>query len=189
MKKSERSSYTALDFQEWAETGTLEISPKFQRRGVWSRPVRSYLIDTLILGMPIPPIYLRVVQDASRKRMVREIVDGQQRISAVLDFINGKYSLANNIESECVGDRFDDLSHESKDRITQYPFICEVFYGIEDTEVLRIFARLNTHSVRLNAQELRNGNFFGGQHTYILNPPGSRVSKKLFLGPESTRQR
>lgn len=161
MKKPERSSYTALDFQEWAAKGSLQISPKFQRRGVWRRPARSYLIDTLLLGMPIPPIYLRVVQDHSRKRMIREVVDGQQRISAVLDFIDGKYSLANNIESPCVGCRFDDLDGDQKDRITQYPFICEVFYGIEDAEVLHIFARLNTHSVRLSAQELRNGKYFG----------------------------
>lgn len=161
MTKSERSSYTPLDFQEWSETKILEISPKFQRRGVWSRAAKSYLIDTMLLGMPVPPIYLRVVQDKSRKRMIREVIDGQQRISAILDFLNGKYSLGKNIKSTCVGRHFDDLSKAQKDSITQYPFICEVFYGIEDSEVLEIFARLNTHSVKLNAQELRNGNYFG----------------------------
>lgn len=161
MTKSERSSYTPLDFREWLDTETLEISPKFQRRGVWSRAARSYLIDTMLLGMPVPPIYLRVVQDESRTRMIREVIDGQQRISAVLDFLNGKYSLGKNIKSDCIGRHFEELTKEQKDRITQYPFICEVFYGIEDEEVLEIFARLNTHSVKLNDQELRNGSYFG----------------------------
>lgn len=161
MKKPERSSYTVLDFQEWDETGSLIISPKFQRRGVWNRSARSFLIDTMLLGMPIPPIYLRIVQDESRTRVTREIVDGQQRISAVLEYLKGDYSLGKNIESDCVGKRFESLSVGEKDRITQYPFICEVFTGVEDDEVLRIFARLNTHSVSLNAQELRNGKYFG----------------------------
>jgi len=161
MKKPDRSSYTPLDFLEWSEAGTLEISPKFQRRGVWNRAAKSYLIDTMILEMPIPPIYIRVTQNDERTKMIREIVDGQQRISAVLDYINGKYSLAKNIESDCVGSYFSDLDKKIKDKITQFSFICESFTGVDDSDVLRIFARLNTHSVRLNAQELRNGKYFG----------------------------
>ena len=170
MIKSDRSSYTALDFQGWAETGGLVISPKFQRRGVWSRAARSFLIDTMLLNMPVPPIYLRVVQDKSRERTVREIVDGQQRISAVLDFLSGKFTLSKNIESDCVGKKFSDLNDDQQDRIRNYSFICEVFSGIEDADVLRVFARLNIHSVKLNAQELRNGKFFGSfkQSAYAL---------------------
>lgn len=161
MKKPDRSNYTTLDFLQWQEAGTLVISPKFQRRGVWSRAAQSYLVDTLLLGLPVPPIYLRVVQDASKKTVVREVVDGQQRISAILSFAQDKFSLAKNIESPVVGKRFSDLSEIEKDAVLQFSFVCEVFYGVEDSEILKIFARLNTHSVKLNAQELRNGKFFG----------------------------
>lgn len=161
MKKSERSSYTALDFLEWSAAGTLEISPKFQRRGVWNRQAKSYLIDTILLDMPIPPIYLRVVQDSKKQKTIREVVDGQQRISAILEFAADKFRLSPNVESEFKGKRFSELPTVERNRITQYAFICEVFYGIADHEVLHIFARLNTHSVKLNAQELRNGHYFG----------------------------
>jgi hypothetical protein len=159
--KPERSSYTPIDFLEWKKSGSLILTPKFQRRHVWSTPARSYLIDTLLLDLPVPPIYMRVVQSDKRDRVIREVVDGQQRISAVLDYICGKYALSRNIESPVAGKRFDGLSKEDQNKILRFSFICEVFHGVEDAEVLSIFARLNTHSVKLNAQELRNGRWFG----------------------------
>lgn len=161
MRKSERSSYTPLDFLAWYTAGTLEISPKFQRRSVWSRNAKSYLIDTLLLQLPVPPIYLRIVQSADKKSMIREVIDGQQRMTAVLEFLQGKFSLASNIESPCKGKKFEELTDEEKDKITQYTFICEIFHGVGDREILQVFSRMNMNSVKLNDQELRNGKFFG----------------------------
>lgn len=161
MLRSERSTYTPIDFREWREAGNLIISPKFQRRGVWNRAQRSYLIDTLLLELPVPPIYIRVVQSGDNRAVVREIIDGQQRLRAILDYVDDKYALAKKIESGCAGKRFSELSLEQQNAIDRYPFICEVFYGVADREVLNIFARLNTHSVKLNDQELRNGEYFG----------------------------
>jgi uncharacterized protein with ParB-like and HNH nuclease domain len=161
MRKPEHSSYTTLDFLHWHEGGTLEITPKFQRRGVWNRAAQSYLIDTLLLDLPIPPIYLRIVQNNSQKAILREVVDGQQRINAVLSFVQNKFSLSKNIESPFVGKRFSELAKREQEKILHYSFTCEIFYGADDRDVLKIFARLNTYSVKLNDQELRNGRFFG----------------------------
>jgi hypothetical protein len=160
MKKPERSNYSTIDFMQWKAAGMLVISPKFQRRGVWGRPAQSYLIDTLLLSLPVPPLYLRVAQDP-KKGMVREVVDGQQRLSAVLSYVSDQFALSKNIESPAVGKRFSQLTPEQQAAIQQYSFICEVFYGVDDGDILKIFSRLNTHSVKLNAQELRNGRFFG----------------------------
>lgn len=161
MDKPERSSYNAIDFVGWRRLKSLEISPKFQRRSVWTRPAQSYLIDTLILGFPVPPIFIRVAQSADGSRSVREIIDGQQRMRAVLDFIDGGYALSWSVKSPYGGKTFDELPEDVKNKIRYYSFISEVFYGITDEEVLSIFARLNTNAIRLNAQELRNGKFFG----------------------------
>ena len=161
MKKSERSTYTPIDFLEWHQSGSLIITPKFQRRSVWSRPAKSYLIDTLLLNLPVPPIYLRVMQSKDKTKVIREVIDGQQRITAILEFIEGKYSLANNIEANCKGKYFVDLNNEQKEAITQYSFICEVFHGVGDSDILKVFSRMNLNSVKLNAQELRNGMYFG----------------------------
>lgn len=161
MEKPERSTYSPFDFLGWQRTRTLEITPKFQRRPVWSTGARSYLIDTLIRGFPVPPLYLRIAQSADGQRTVREIVDGQQRIRAVLDFIEGKYSLSKSLQSDFAGQSYEQLTPEAQQKILHFGFITEVFSGITDEEVLQVFARLNTNSVRLNAQELRNGKFFG----------------------------
>jgi len=161
MQKPDRSSYTPLDFATWRESRALDITPKFQRRAVWSTAARSFLIDTILRGMPVPPIYLRVSQSEDKKRTVREVIDGQQRISALLDFLEGSYALSTGLDSAWSGRRFSELTSSEQDAIRQYSFICETFHGISDAEVLEIFARLNTYAVKLNAQELRNGKYFG----------------------------
>ena len=137
------------------------IAPAFQRRGVWGRPARAYLIDTLLHRLPVPPIYLRVRQSEDKKRTVREVIDGQQRILAVLDFLDGKFALTRSLDPRYAGKEFDELEGAEQDAIRDYSFICEVFSGISDGAVLEIFARMNTYSVKLTEQELRNGRYFG----------------------------
>jgi hypothetical protein len=101
------------------------------------------------------------MQSPERDRVIREVVDGQQRIAAVLDFVEGKYRLSKTLKGPWAGKTFGGLATQEKDRVTTYAFSVEVFHGISDLEVLEIFSRLNTYSVSLNKQELRNGKFFG----------------------------
>jgi hypothetical protein len=159
--KPDRANYTPLDFMGWRESRALVVAPQFQRRSVWGRPAKASLIDTLLLGLPVPPIYLRVKQSEDKTRLIREVIDGQQRISAVLDYLDGKFSLLPSFDGAWAGKGFDELTEADQDAIRTYPFICEVFHNVADAQVLEIFARLNTYSVQLNAQELRNGRYFG----------------------------
>jgi Protein of unknown function DUF262 len=161
MDKAVRSVYTPVDFRQWRENDSLTLTPKFQRRGVWKPAARSFFVDTLIRGMPAPPIYIRQTQSEKRDRVIREVIDGQQRVSAVLDFLDGKLRLSRSLNAKWAGKTFDQLSEEDRDRILTYSFSAEVFHGISDLEVLEVFSRLNTYSVALNAQELRNGRYFG----------------------------
>jgi hypothetical protein len=161
MSKPERSNYTTLDFVQWDDTNSLVLTPKFQRRGVWTDGARSLLIDTLLQGMPVPPIYLRVRQSDDKKKVVREVVDGQQRISSILRFVRGDLRLSKTLKKDWAGRKFADLTAAQQDVIRQYSFNCEVFQAVSDKEILDIFARLNSYSVPLNKQELRNGRFFG----------------------------
>src|SRR6266851_1577106 len=77
--------YTVNDFQQWAQRDELVLQPKFQRRLIWHNKARSFLIDTIVNNFPIPAIYVREILDTSRRRTVREVVDGQQRLRTVLD--------------------------------------------------------------------------------------------------------
>jgi hypothetical protein len=161
MQKPDRSIYRPQDYLEWRENNTLDITPKFQRRGVWSHNARSFFVDTLLQLMPVPPIYLRITQAQGTKSIRKQVIDGQQRIAAVLDFIDGKYNLSNTLSGAWAGKSFTGLKEEERNAILTYPFSTEVFQGISDLEVLQVFSRLNTYSVPLNAQELRNGRYFG----------------------------
>src|SRR5215475_892941 len=126
MVRPERSVYTAQDFLHWRAANSLELTPKFQRRGVWSSAARSFFIDTLIRMMPVPPIYIRRVQAKGAEGLVNEVIDGQQRVSAVLDFIDGKYSLSKNLSSEWAGKGFRDLSPPYRQAIMNHSFSTEI---------------------------------------------------------------
>ena len=159
--KTDKASYTADDFILWLENKILIISPKFQRRSVWRTPERSFFIDTLLRGMTVPAIYLRMIQNSGTTKAVREIVDGQQRIRSVLEFIDDGYRLSRTLKASWAGKRFSQLTDKQQQRIMSFSFSAEIFKGISDKQVLEVFCRLNLNSVRLNKQELRNGKFFG----------------------------
>jgi hypothetical protein len=160
MNKPDHSSYTPTDFLHWRTAKTLDITPKFQRRPVWGLQERSFLIDTLIREMPVPPIFLRNTYEG-KIGLVRQVIDGQQRIRAVLDFVAGEYAISRKVKAEYGGKRFDSLSPQQQKTVRTYPFICISFDGINDQEILEIFRRLNTYAIQLSKQELRNGQFFG----------------------------
>lgn len=155
------SHYSPDYFALLREKGGLELTPKFQRKNVWKTPARSYLIDSLIRRMVVPPLYLREVQAEDYARPVCQVVDGQQRLNAVLDYLDGKYALVRQLDSEYRGKAFEELPPEIQGRIRNYSFICHVLHGVSDEEVLEIFRRVNLNSVPLNNQELRNGKYFG----------------------------
>src|SRR5207253_10080136 len=83
-----KTHYKVSDFITWAKAGTLILSPSFQRRSVWPVGAKSYLIDTIVRGLPIPIIFLREQKtDLHSLEPKREVVDGQQRVRTLLTFI------------------------------------------------------------------------------------------------------
>jgi hypothetical protein len=145
----------------WSTSGELMLQPKFQRRDVWSDKARSYLIDTIIRGKPIPKLYMRIVENPKTKRVVREIVDGQQRLKSVLLFLEDGFKLSKTHNEEYGGSYFSGMDGDIKADITHYNFSIDVLEDMIDEEVHDIFARLNTYSTTLNYQELRHAKYFG----------------------------
>ena len=159
--KTEKAVYTADDFVLWKENKLFMISPKFQRRSVWRTPARSYFIDTLLRGMTVPPLYFRMAQNEDKTKMIREVVDGQQRIRSILDFVADEFRLSSSLKAPWAGQRFSDLSEAERQQIMSFSFTTEIFKGISDQKILEVFCRLNMNGIGLNKQELRNGRFFG----------------------------
>jgi len=85
-------TYTISDFIEWSRKGQLKLDPDFQRGSVWTPAARVFLIDTILNDLPIPQVYFRTKVDAATQTTVREVVDGQQRLRAILDFASENYA-------------------------------------------------------------------------------------------------
>jgi len=161
MEQPRVSEYPVNDFWEWNQQGLLILQPKFQRRDVWIPKAKSFLVDTILRGLPIPPLYLRWSIDEKSQRAVREVVDGQQRVRTVLAFMNDEFHILRVHNAEYGGQRFSELPRAAQNRIRSYKFTVNQLEEISDAEVLSLFARINTYTVQLNAQELRNAEFFG----------------------------
>ncbi|WP_419784840.1 DUF262 domain-containing protein [Pseudodesulfovibrio sp.] len=153
--------YRISDFVEWEKEKKLKLSPDFQRGSVWTPAAKTYLIDTILRGLPIPKIYLRTKIDIETKKSLREVVDGQQRLRAILDFANDKFSLSTRAD-EFQGLRYSTLTEEQKGYFLSYPLSVDQLLNASDDEVLEVFARLNSYSVSLNAAEKRHARYTGG---------------------------
>lgn len=160
MVEQTNTVYVALDLLTWQQQGALVLSPKFQRRSVWSPGARSYFIDTILRGFPVPPIHLRAAVEPTRG-VIREVIDGQQRLRALFDFVSGKFRLPRQLDAPWAGKGYEDLSAAETQSIMEFKFQIYQYQSIDDATVLEIFQRINTYSVPLNAQELRHGKYFG----------------------------
>ncbi len=147
-------------FKRANDNGELQMKPPFQRNPVWITPQKSYLIDSILNGYPVPELYMQeFIDEQGNERHV--VVDGQQRIRACLEFIEGRFSL-NEEETPTWGNmKFEDLSPNDKKRIFGYTFIVRILPDIPDEEIRGIFQRINKNVVALNAQELRQATYWG----------------------------
>jgi hypothetical protein len=149
----------------------LNMRPEYQRRLVWDGAKRSLFIESLLLNVPIPPIFL-YEWDLSRY----EVMDGQQRLNSIVDFYEDGFALKG-LErwEELNGLRFSDLP-ETLTRGLDRRRISATVLLIEGTQKplpqqsdIRklVFERLNTGGENLNAQELRNC-LYAGEFNNLL---------------------
>ena len=154
-------NYSVRDFEGWQERGELDIAPKFQRRDVWNDKARSYLIDTIVRGKPIPKLYMRQSINPKTRRTTRQIVDGQQRLRTTLSFIKDGFKISKTHHEDFGGKCFGDLDKGTQRDILRYEFVVDLLEDMPDNEVYDLFARINTYSEKLRDQELRNARWFG----------------------------
>ncbi len=159
MKAFDVRAYAISDFQEWYEDEKLELSPNFQRRSVWNSSAKAYLADTILQGKPFPKIIL--MQEFKEGRTLRVVVDGQQRLRAIFDFLADGIKVSRAHNKELAGKVFSQLPKDIQDEFLQYEIGCDVLNSAPLDELLDIFARINRYTVKLNAQEQRNAKYSG----------------------------
>lgn len=159
MKAFDVRAYAISDFAEWYADGKLDLSPTFQRRSVWSSSAKAFLADTIIRGKPFPKIIL--MQEFKDGKTIRVVVDGQQRLRAIFDFINDGVKISRAHNRELAGKTFSELPESVREDFLQYEIGCDVLNSAPLSELLDIFARINRYTVKLNSQEMRNATFSG----------------------------
>lgn len=159
MKAFDVRAYAISDFTEWYRDGKLDLSPDFQRRSVWSSSAKAFLADTIIRGKPFPKIIL--MQQYKDGKLLRVVVDGQQRLRAIFDFVSDGIRVSKAHSKEYAGLTFSQLPENVRDDFMQYEVGCDVLNAAPLEELLDIFARINRYTVKLNAQEMRNALYSG----------------------------
>ena len=161
MEKFQPQIYRINDILGWSEKKELVLSPKFQRRTVWSPRGKSYLIDSILKGFPLPPFFIREKILVKERRTTREVVDGQQRLRTILEFISDGFSVMKIHNEELANLKYSQLSEELQQVILSYPLSVNTLIGTDDSTVFDIFSRLNAYSVPLNDQEKLNALYVG----------------------------
>lgn len=147
-----------------------EFSPEYQREGnVWSEIDKAYLIDTILKNFPMPPIFLHQHIDNDTGKTVYDVVDGKQRLSAIISFLQNEISVPEDFASDGFGDSklegmlFKDFDSEElpewKRNVWKYEITIEYIETEDPAVVNHIFDRLNRNGEPLTQQELRKAKY------------------------------
>lgn len=139
--------------------GSIVLQADFQRYYVWDRAKASRLIESLLLDIPLPVVYLSEENDGKTY-----VIDGQQRLTSFMAFYDGKIPDGNKFKlsglkifQELNGKTFDELDDKIQEKILRSSIRTITFKKESEKDLkFEIFERLNTGSVALNDQELRN---------------------------------
>lgn len=173
------------------QKGRLLIQPNFQRHYVWDRQKATSLIESALLRIPLPVVYLAEEEDGKKS-----VIDGQQRLTSFFSFISGKFPDGKEFKlgkmqvfHELKGKSFSDLSDEYQERIEECPIRTITFLKGSDPELkFNVFERLNTGAVALNDQELRNC-IYRGKYNDLLKDLAADSDFKAILGIEGQEKR
>lgn len=165
------STQTISWFRDRYRDGSLQIKPPYQRKPVWAARQKCYLIESILLGLPVPEIYIQTTTSPTGETN-HAIVDGQQRIRAVLQFLGSETDPEEQEHNKFTLDKlapsslwrnvsFAELPDPEKRKFFSYVFAVRYLNTESDEEVRDMFRRLNQFLTPLNAQELRNATYMG----------------------------
>jgi len=142
------------------EVNLLDTSPDFQRKLVWKKQHKYAFINTILLNYPFPEIYIASSEiDVNNMQAKEIVVDGQQRLNAIVDYIKG----INDFSSQNKIKTFNELSVVEKKQFLNYPVSMKDLKDLPEDIVKEIFRRINSTEYSLNANEILNAQFGDGE--------------------------
>lgn len=152
--------------------------PPFQRDYVWNQAEASRLVESLLLGLPVPGIFLAKESDSNKL----SVIDGQQRLKSLLFFYEGffnpkkgdsrkKVFRLKNVQDQFEGKTYDELKEEDRikldDSIIHATIIKQESPSDDNTSIYHVFERLNTGGRKLTPQEIRSAIYIGKLNNLI----------------------
>lgn len=179
-----------LDFNlstlsEMVEGNAIDSNPRYQRRARWKPQRQSRLIESFLMNVPVPPIFL-----AEDEYGRYSVIDGQQRLKAIHGYFHKEYALTGlNVFPDLNGLKFHELPNEIRGILSMRPSLrCIIILKQSSPEIkFDVFQRLNTGGISLNAQEIRNSAFRGPLNDLILDLSEHRLLRKLLRVKNSSK--
>lgn len=173
-----------------ADPNYINLSPNYQRRGRWDRKKRSLLIESFLLNMPIPPLFL-FENDYNQY----EVMDGRQRLETINQFLENSFPLSElEYWPELKGRRFNDLPNTIQRGLLRRTISAIVLLAETDRDQksdfdirMVLFRRLNTGGANLNPQELRNALYTGSFNDLLHELSRDKLFTSIWNIPPKTQ--
>jgi hypothetical protein len=168
--KSKRLSMSMEEVNNWVKRKRLILTPLYQRSFLWDDEKQSKLIESILLGFPLPPIFLYRVEDGY------EVIDGVQRLNTIQRFMDNELKLQGlGVLDFCNGMRYNDFSEDSKITFDTSRLDAEFMEkGSNEEAKYELFVRLNTGGTQLENQQIRD--------CYIqMRPKGEEYYKDVII--------
>jgi hypothetical protein len=173
MDRVDYESLIIQDLLNFHRDESLNISPWYQRRSVWSEPQKAYLINTIFENMPVPSLYVRHQIDVDAEKSIKEVVDGQQRIRSILSYRADEFAARHPGHKKKV--KYSELTKAQREAFVATKLSVGYLIGAQDQDVIEIFGRINSISKTLNPQEKRNAQYSGDFKQFSLSQAAERL--------------
>lgn len=155
------------EIRDQMESGVLTANQIYQRSaGLWPPSAKSYFIDTILNDYPFSSVYIHERLNNKTNRILKDIVDGQQRLTTIVEFISNKFALSSSSKIY-RGQRFDHMDDEIKERILSYSVPVVTIFTPDQNEILEMFRRMNAFTVPLNPAEQRHSQWHGAFKWFV----------------------
>jgi hypothetical protein len=189
---TEQARYPLNTIVQMLDSGQYNLNPEFQRRHRWDDVRRSKLIESFLINVPIPPVFLYEINFSEY-----EVMDGLQRLTAISSFYKNEYKLEGLTEwHELNGMHYRDLPDQIRkgiDRryLSSIILLRETAKDTSEAERLKqmVFERINSGGEKLTAQESRNALYPGDMNNLCIQVSRNEYFCKLWDIPESTQDK
>lgn len=184
------ADFTLSGYHEKKKSGQLVIPP-FQRNYVWDVVKASRLIESFLLGLPVPGVFLYKEKKTNRL----QVIDGQQRITSAIRYFETRFDervfRLKGVQPKWEGKSFDELDEADRYQLQDTVLRATVVQQLnpdDDSSVYHVFERLNTGGVNLNPMEVRKCVYFG-DYFKLLEALNENADWRKILGKETPDKR